>query len=71
MALFEYKCKDCGSISEILVFSSDETPECKQCGSKDLEKLLSTFAVSMASSKSPSPPPSCPASGNCNRSCGM
>ena len=69
MALFEYKCKDCDSISEILVFSSDETPECKQCGSNDMEKLLSTFAVSMGSSRSPGPLPSCPP-GGCG-SCGI
>ena len=63
MALYEYKCKDCGEISEILVFSSDEKPVCKKCGSKNLEKLMSSFAVSTGS-PSGSSFPSCP-SGTC------
>ena len=69
MALYEYKCKDCGEVAEMLVFS-DDTPECRSCGSKNLEKLMSTFAVSMAPSKSSAPPPSC-AGGCCGGSCGI
>ena len=72
MALYEYKCNKCGKVSEILVFSADEATGCKHCGSNDLEKLLSSFAVSMApSSSSNPPPPSCPMSGSCGSSCGL
>ncbi len=72
MALYEYKCKNCGEISEILVFSSDEKPVCKKCGSKNLEKLISSFAVSMGSPKSYTPPPSCPAGSCCpGGTCGL
>ena len=71
MALYEYKCKDCGKVSEILVFADDFIPECRFCGSKNLEKLLSTFAVSMAPSSSPGPMPSCPSGGCCGGSCGL
>ena len=63
MALYEYKCNDCGKTSEILVFSSDDTPACKHCGSTNLEKLISTFAVSMAQSSSNTPLPPCPTGG--------
>lgn len=70
MALYEYKCKDCGKVSEILVLSSDETPKCDQCGSLKLEKLMSSFSVSMGSSKSSVPVPSC-STGCCNGSCGL
>jgi len=52
MALFEYKCKDCGAVSEVLVFSSEDTPACDRCGSENMEKMLSSFAVSMGSSRS-------------------
>jgi len=45
MPLFEYKCKSCGKTSEILVRSGSDRPEC-DCGSQDLEKLFSAFAVS-------------------------
>ena len=72
MALYEYKCNDCGKVSEILVFSSDVTPECTHCGSTNLEKLLSTFAVSMSHSFSPpGPMPGCPPEGCCGGSCGL
>ncbi len=69
MALFEYKCNDCRKISEILVFTNDETPECTHCGSTNLEKLLSTFAVSMSHNSSSGPMPGCPPEG-CS-SCGL
>ena len=71
MALYEYKCNGCGKVSEILVFSSNETPECKHCGSTDLEKLLSTFAVSAAQSSSAGPMPGCPSGGCGMGGCGM
>ena len=45
MALHEYKCIDCGEAAELLVYSGD-TPTCPKCGSTNLEKLISTFAVS-------------------------
>ncbi|MBN1292993.1 MAG: zinc ribbon domain-containing protein [Candidatus Latescibacteria bacterium] len=71
MALYEYKCRDCNKISEILVFSSDDIPECKHCGSKNLDKMLSTFAVSMAGGSSSQPMPSCPSGGCCGGNCGI
>ena len=72
MALYEYKCKECGKISEILVFSSDEIPKCKECGSTKLEKMLSGFAVSKGSSTSNTPMPSCPTGGCCyGGNCGL
>lgn len=46
MPVFEYKCKSCGSVSEILVGVTAEKPEvaCIQCGCTDLIKLISTFS---------------------------
>lgn len=69
MALFEYRCTDCGNVSEHLVFSAEDALSCPTCGSANLEKLLSSFAVSM---KQPSGgAPSCPNAGRCGGSCGM
>ena len=71
MALYEYRCRDCGNTFEALVLSPDDKPSCPACGSENLEKLFSTFAVSM---KSPSPGPSvpsCPSGGFCDGRCGM
>ena len=66
MPLFEYICKSCGEIAEILVTGARK-PACPNCGSKKLAKQLSTFSAQVASSKSFSPPPcgtgSCPTPG--------
>ena len=65
MPLFEYVCRRCGEISELLV-SGSQTPVCPNCGSKKLEKQLSSFSARVAAT-SFSPPPcgsgSCPARG--------
>jgi len=65
MALYEYKCKECGKLSEILVFSDADTPLCKHCGSEKLEKQFSSFAVSVSSGNSSASAPSCPTGGCC------
>ena len=44
MPLFEYHCRGCSRRFETLVIGS-ERPVCSGCGSTDLEKLVSTFAV--------------------------
>ena len=36
MALYDYKCKDCGDLSEYLVYSPNDKVECRKCGSKAL-----------------------------------
>jgi putative FmdB family regulatory protein len=48
MPLFEYRCRQCESQFEAIVFGSD-SPSCPTCRGKRLEKLLSTFAVSTGS----------------------
>ena len=44
MPLFEYACRACARRFEALVMGSTR-PACPGCGSEDLEKLVSTFAV--------------------------
>lgn len=65
MPLFEFICKSCDKISEQLVTGSKK-PACPNCGSKNLEKQLSTFSARTAG-PSFSPPPcetgSCPTRG--------
>jgi putative FmdB family regulatory protein len=41
--IYEYRCSQCGEISEMLVGAGPgtETLSCKHCGSGDLEKILS------------------------------
>jgi putative FmdB family regulatory protein len=44
MPLYEYACRKCSLRFEQLVFATT-VPACPGCHSKDLEKLLSVFAV--------------------------
>jgi len=48
--LFEYMCKKCNKRSEFLIRSAKEKPVC-ECGSRELEKVFSTFAVSARHAK--------------------
>ena len=57
MALYEYKCEDCGVVSEYLVFSESEKLSCKSCGSEKLEKLLSSFGRIRIYTKEPGKEP--------------
>ena len=42
MPIYEYKCKKCGKVFEILVKNGEDEPKkCSECGG-ELQKLLST-----------------------------
>jgi putative FmdB family regulatory protein len=47
MPIFEYRCDDCGKVSEFLVIKTDETfiPRCKRCQSKKMSRVLSKVRV--------------------------
>ncbi len=55
MPIYEYRCNDCGAISEFLVgvSSKGETLNCKQCGSPHLEKMLSVSHSITSGKRSP------------------
>ncbi|MCA9037478.1 MAG: zinc ribbon domain-containing protein [Planctomycetaceae bacterium] len=70
MPIFEFVCEECHKESELLV-SLRETPDCPHCGSKKLEKLMSTSAGHVGSGSalpitSACPPPS---AGPCGPGC--
>jgi len=44
MPLFEFACRQCGHRFETLV-TGNRAPECPECRSADLEKLVSAFAA--------------------------
>ena len=47
MPIYEYKCADCERLTSVLTRTVDSKvdAECKHCGSKKLQKVLSKFAV--------------------------
>ncbi|WP_372807394.1 zinc ribbon domain-containing protein [Pontiella sp.] len=53
MPIFEYRCTKCGARFEALVSSSAALAACETCGSKQVEKQLSTFSAGMTSPTSP------------------
>ena len=45
MPIFEYKCGECGRMSEFLETAGDTSVKsCAHCGSKDLVKQFSVFS---------------------------
>ena len=47
MPIYEYECGGCGKEFEVLV-RSDTVPECPECHSTELKKMLSVFATAAA-----------------------
>ncbi len=65
MPIYEYKCSECGTIFEAIVSSRGEgAVGCKSCGSSQVERQLSTFAVS-AGGSAPQPRPGSDACMHC------
>jgi putative FmdB family regulatory protein len=55
MPIYEYRCTQCGEVSEILVGvgSDGETLICQHCGSSDVEKILSVSSFSFSDNRAP------------------
>ena len=53
MPIYEYKCNDCGKVSEIMVGINvqDDTLQCKYCGSTSLKKTPTFASISMGSTR--------------------
>jgi len=49
MPIFEYRCRGCGAQFEKIHAAADIAITCVQCGSPQVERLLSVFAVGGAS----------------------
>jgi len=56
MPIYEYRCWDCGKVSELLVgVTGSRQAKCSHCGSEKMEKILSVPAsVRMKKNASPS-----------------
>ena len=49
MPIYEYKCKVCGDVTEVLqrVGTIQDPPACQACGSKNVERMFSSSFISM------------------------
>ena len=71
MPLFEFKCGSCGAVCEQLMRLSPARPDpCPKCGSRKLEKQLSTFSASVRDDSGfACPSGSCPTEGCATGAC--
>ena len=46
MPIYEYRCCTCGRQFEAVILPKSDPASCPECGSADLERLISQFAVS-------------------------
>lgn len=54
MPIFEYKCQQCGHVTEVLQKSRKATKQsCEKCGSSDMTKLMSGFSVGQSTPAAP------------------
>ena len=53
MPLFEYRCRKCQSVTEVLVRRSADEDDvtCDECGSKRVDKMMSAAAVGVKREK--------------------
>lgn len=60
MPLHVFHCGDCQRSSELLIHASEQAPAtCPHCGSEQLTREFSTFAVGSSSASSSPPPMPC------------
>lgn len=51
MPIYEYRCEQCGNLSEYLVgIGNDEPIRCKHCGSAHMSRILSAASFTLPSS---------------------
>jgi putative FmdB family regulatory protein len=54
MPIYEYKCRECGKVSEIFLHSlNNQNVQCPACGSYKLDKLLSASYTLKTQSAAP------------------
>jgi putative FmdB family regulatory protein len=71
MPIYEYRCKKCGKAFEFLKKAEGDEPVCPECAGREVERLLSSFAVGKGGGDAANPcadcsgdPESCPRMGS-------
>ena len=67
MPIYEYKCQDCGKLSEFMISAQYDTKmlACKHCGSQKLDRKISVSSISSGRSE-PSGQTCCGNPGGCS-----
>jgi putative FmdB family regulatory protein len=48
MPIYDYSCRECGGVSEVLVRIPEGNARCTHCGSENMEKLVSaSYSIKM------------------------
>lgn len=42
MPIYDYRCRECGRVSEVLIRTSEGKARCTHCGGEDMERLISS-----------------------------
>jgi putative FmdB family regulatory protein len=45
LPIYEYECRKCGAVNEVLTQRGAPAPPCPECGSKDVRKAFSLVAL--------------------------
>jgi len=53
MPIHDFKCLECSKVSEVFVRDSEQAPCCPDCGSANLERLISSSYMVKTSSQAP------------------
>lgn len=66
MPLYEYECRNCGEVVEVLWRSSEDEKgmKCPGCGGSELHRKLSAFSAKVSSGSTGASAASCP-TGTC------
>jgi len=49
--IYDFKCRDCGRVSEIFIRGTDQVACCPDCGSDNMERLISaSYMIKMGTS---------------------
>jgi putative FmdB family regulatory protein len=51
--IYDFRCRECGIVSEILLHQSGESACCPECGSRDMERLISASYIVMTERRAP------------------